>query len=137
MHLYHHSFHQYLGTGHTFVQHINTVALSFVQTTKGVLRRQKPTALTSLFFLFCLPVWIQINVIQYHKLRGSTLPQFYILLLETPCPLVGPLVRNVFYPHLTCTHTNLMCECRLEDDNDNNNEEEEEEDNDNNDDKEE
>ena len=25
-------------------------------------------------------------------------------------PSVGPLVRNVFYPHLTRTHTNLMCE---------------------------
>ena len=56
-----------------------------------------------------------------------------ILLLETPCSFV----RHVFYPHLTRTHTNLMCERRLEDDNDNNNEEEEEEDNDNNDDKEE
>ena len=33
-----------------------------------------------------------------------------ILLLETPCPFVGSLVRHVFYPHLTCTHTNLMCE---------------------------
>ena len=29
-----------------------------------------------------------------------------ILLLETPCPSV----RHVFYPHLTRTHTNLMCE---------------------------
>ena len=69
----------------------------------------------------------------------------YILLLEMPCPFVGSFVRNVFYPHLTRTHTNLICERRLEDDNDNNNEEEEdndnnneeEEDNDNNDDKDE
>ena len=48
---------------------------------------------------------------------------------------VGSSVGHVFYPHLTRTHTNPMCERRLEDDNDNNNEEEE--DNDNNDDKEE
>ena len=37
-------------------------------------------------------------------------------------PSVGP---SRFLPHLTRTHTNLMCERRLEDDNDNNNEEEE------------
>ena len=62
---------------------------------------------------------------------------YLILLLETPCSSVGSSVRHVFYPHLTRTHTNLMCDRRLEDDNDNNNEEDEEEDNDNNDDKEE
>ena len=33
-----------------------------------------------------------------------------ILLLETPCPFVGSSVRHVFYPHLTRTHTNLICE---------------------------
>ena len=33
-----------------------------------------------------------------------------ILLLETPCPSVRSSVRNVFYPHLTHTHTNLICE---------------------------
>ena len=33
-----------------------------------------------------------------------------ILLLETPCSLVRPLVRHVFYPHLTRMHTNLICE---------------------------
>ena len=54
-----------------------------------------------------------------------------------PTPRNALFVGHVFYPHLTRTHTNLMCERRLEDDNDNNNEEEEEEDNDNNDDKEE
>ena len=31
---------------------------------------------------------------------------YLILLLETPCSSV----RHVFYPHLTRTHTNLMCE---------------------------
>ena len=51
---------------------------------------------------------------------------------------IRSLVGHVFYPHLTRTHTSLMCDRRLEDDNDNNNEEEEEEeDNDNKDDKEE
>ena len=69
--------------------------------------------------------------------QQQNIHNYYILLLETPCSSVGPLVGHVFYPHLTRTHTNLMCERRLEDDNDNNNEEEEEEDNDNNDDKEE
>ena len=34
-----------------------------------------------------------------------------ILLLETPCPSVGPSVRHVFYLHLTRMHTNLMSEC--------------------------
>ena len=38
---------------------------------------------------------------------------------------VGSLVGHVFYPHLTRTHTNLMCERRLEDDNDNNDDKEE------------
>ena len=33
-----------------------------------------------------------------------------ILLLETPCPSVRWFVRHVFYPHLTRTHTNLICE---------------------------
>ena len=31
--------------------------------------------------------------------------QWYILLLETPCPSVH------FLPHLMQTHTNLICEC--------------------------
>ena len=72
-----------------------------------------------------------------HSLSANNWVGGQILLLETPCSSVGPFVGHVFYPYLTRTHTNLMCERRLEDDNDNNNEEEEEEDNDNNDDKEE
>ena len=64
------------------------------------------------------------------------LPTISIIVVQvnkTPNPtprnalFVRPLVGHVFYPHLTRTHTNLMCERRLEDDNDNNNEEEEEE----------
>ena len=43
----------------------------------------------------------------WHLVGQLKLP---ILLLETPCPSVGPSVRNVFYPHLTRTHTNLMSE---------------------------
>ena len=63
------------------------------------------------------------------------MPIFQMWINNTPRNALS--VRHVFYPHLTRTHTNLMCERRLEDDNDNNEEEGEEEDNDNNDDKEE
>ena len=50
----------------------------------------------------CMMVWVTPR--QGHVQRGPGRP--YILLRETPCPLVS---IPQFLPHLTQTHTNLIC----------------------------
>ena len=60
----------------------------------------------TLLFCLCSAAVNYYNTDQFASFACS----MNILLLETPCSSVRSLVGHVFYPHLTRTHTNLMCE---------------------------